>query len=202
MKLAILLWAAALAAQARDIRFDGKNLLHAELFTDYRIDDHRVELRRGVLVLHLVDSGAPPVEIVTPSVSVQPFFAGDYRVEVNRFGQSVIVPHGGDLRIVAPAGTQWIAPGQKMIARGGPANPEFRIVDAVSRWQRLAARIASAVQMVSISGGASTDTGQTEESSSGGKSAAPAAKAESPKTAPPRPNDNAPRSTSPTSRGK
>ena len=105
MKLAILLCAAAVAAPARDVYFDGANVLRPAFGAEYRVDDHRVELIRGAVMFYLVaDSGAPPVEIVTPSVTIQPYFAGDYRIEVNRFGETVIVPYGGDVRVLAPAG--------------------------------------------------------------------------------------------------
>src|SRR4051794_22122993 len=120
MKFAILLLVAALSAQARDVYFDTANILRPAFGAEYRIDDHRVELKRGAVLFHLVDSGAPPVEIITPSVTIQPYFAGDYRIEVNRFDETVIVPYGGDLRVVAPSGSQWLPVGQKMIARGSP----------------------------------------------------------------------------------
>jgi hypothetical protein len=202
MRLAILLWGAALAAQSHDIPFGGNSSLRPDRFAEYRIDGRRVELKKGGVVFHLGDSGAPPVEIVTPSVSVQPFFAGDYRVEVNRFGESVIVPYGGDLRIVAPAGAQWIVPGQKMIARGSPANPEFRIVNAISRWRRLAMRIGGAVQAASgFSGGGSSDNNSSDNSASASRPTTPA-KSEGAHSPPPKPNDSASRSSSPPSRGK
>src|SRR3954468_11600263 len=135
MKLAILLCVAT-AAYARDISFDGVNVLRPAFGAEYRIDDHRVDLLRGAVAFYIADSGAPPVEFVTPSVTIQPYFAGDYRIEVNRFGETVILPYGGDLRVVAPSGSHWLTVGQKMIARGPAADPEFRVVNAVTRWRR------------------------------------------------------------------
>src|SRR3954470_16930554 len=102
MKLAILLCAAAVAAPARDVYFDSINVLRPAFGAEYVIDDHRVELKRGVVMFHIENSGAPPVEFITPSITIQPYFAGDYRIEVTRFGETVIVPYGGDVRVVAP----------------------------------------------------------------------------------------------------
>jgi len=161
MKLATLLFVATFAAQARDIYFDQVNVLHPAFGATYRVDDHRVELTGGTLVFHLENSGAPPVEFVTPSVAIQPYFAGDYRIEVNRLGETIIVPYGGDVRVVAPAGSQWVPVGQKMIARGSSADPEFRIVSAFSRWQRLTDLISRLSHNGSVSGGASNDSGES-----------------------------------------
>jgi hypothetical protein len=58
MRVAVLLWAAALTAHTRDVPFDS---------ADYPVDDHRVVLRSGGVVFDLSDSGTAPVEIVTPS---------------------------------------------------------------------------------------------------------------------------------------
>ena len=82
MKLDILLCAAAAAAEARDVIFDKVNVLRPAFGATYRVDDHRVELTRGAVAFRVEDSGAPPVDIVTPSVVIQPFFRGDYRIEV------------------------------------------------------------------------------------------------------------------------
>jgi hypothetical protein len=159
MRTAVLLWAAALAAQARHIPFEGGNVLRAEPFARLSVTGHRVELAAGAVVFHLEDSGAPPVEIVTPTVSVQPFLAGEYRVEVTRFGETHVTPKGAQVRVVAPQGAEWVSPGQKMIARGPAAAPEFRIVGAVSRWRRFTDRLAAAIGAIHIgaSGGGGSD---------------------------------------------
>jgi hypothetical protein len=193
MKLAILLCAAAASAEARDVYFDNANVLRPAFGTTFRVDDHRVELTRGSVLFHVANSGAPPVEIVTPSVVVQPFFAGDYRIEVNRFGETIIVPYGGDIRVVAPNGSQWLAVGQKMIARGSPADPEFRIVSAVSRWQRLADRIGTLAHTAWTSGGGSVDSGESVQSDE--RSSKPAAKSEpAPRSVPAKPSEGSGRS--------
>jgi hypothetical protein len=202
MKLAILLCAAAAAAPARDVYFDGANVLHPAFGAEYRVHDHRVELIRGAVVFRLVNSGAPPVEIMTPSVTIQPYFTGDYRIEVNRFGETVIVPYGGDLRVIAPSGSQWLVVGQKMIARGSPNDPEFRIVNAVTPWTRLADRIAQAVRSGGASGGAAFESGASDDNE-GARSKPVAAKPDpTPRNAPPKPTEGSPKTASGTPRGK
>jgi len=179
MRSAVLLLAAVLTADAKDIPFEG-NVLCPDYFAKYLVSGHRVELTRGVVTFYLADSGAPSVEIVTPSVAVQPFLAGEYRVEVNRFGETNITPAGGDVRVVAPQGAQWVSPGQKMIARGPASAPEFRIVDAVGRWGRLANRIATAVRFgsVGVAAGAGSEEAAAEPARRDERKPEPASKPE------------------------
>jgi hypothetical protein len=186
MRTAFLILAAALAAGAKDFPFEGENLLRADYFARYAISGHRVELTRGFITYHLADSGAPPVEIVTPSVSVQPFLTGEYRVEVNRFGETHITPAGGDVRVVSPQGAKWVAPGQKLIARGPAAAPEFRIVDAVGRWGRLAARFSAAFQHMSVGASAGSDdsSSETAHHDDRAKPSPPAGKSDAPSRTP------------------
>jgi hypothetical protein len=157
MRTAVLLcaalFAARFAADAKDITFGGKNVLHPDRFTVVRVDDHRVQLDHGVVTFHIYDSAYRPVEIVTPSVTVQPIMVGEYRVEVTRFGETQVTPTGAQVRVVSPQGAEWVAPGQKMIVRGSAAAPEFRIVDAVGPLRRLANRITAAFNSFSFGGG-------------------------------------------------
>jgi hypothetical protein len=174
MRIAMLWWAAVLVAQARDIPFDG-NVVKIDRLSEYTVGDHRVELKHGALTVHLADSGAPTVEIVTPSIRIEAFFVGDYRVEVTRFGNTVVKPDGGEVRVTAPAGAQWVSPGQKMIARGPADNPEFRIVTAVSRWRRRLAQIAGAMHGIDIAAGGAPDESSRPQHQTPGGHSAPAA---------------------------
>lgn len=160
MRLALLLWAAALAAQVREIPFDA-NVLRADRKADLIAGDHRVELRRGTVVFFINDSGAPPVEIVTPNVSVHPYFAGSYKVEVKGSGETVVTPEGGDVKVAAVQGIEWVPVGWKMIVRGPAAAPRYRIVSAASGWkwigQALAAMAQNSGSSVSVDSGSSSD---------------------------------------------
>jgi hypothetical protein len=161
MKAVAILWAAALAAQTRDISFDGVNVLKAERKADLVAGDHRVELRRGKAVFQIQDSGAPAVEIETPCVTVHPYLMGAYQIEVKKSGETTITPYGGDVKVSAPQGVQWVPVGRKMIARGSRSNPEFRIVSALSGWKWIAAQLAT---FNSHSSGVSVDTGVSTSS--------------------------------------
>lgn len=163
-RTAVLLWAVALPLHARDISFDGKNTLHPEAFAGFRVVDHRIELNRGAIVFRLVDSSVPPVEIVTPNVTVRPLLAGECRVEVTRFGETQITPGVGEVRVIAPQGANSVMPGEKMIVRGSAAAPEFRIVSAISRLRRLANGINSTFGAISLGAGAATGSDEAPAS--------------------------------------
>jgi hypothetical protein len=160
MRAVAILWAAALAAQTRDIPFDA-NVLSADRKADLVTGDHRVELRQGKVVFHIQDSGAPPVEIETPCVTAHPYFLGEYRIEVKKSGETTIIPYGGDIKVSAPQGVQWVPVGMKMIARGPRASPEFRIVSALTGWAWIAATLGP---MMQGGGGVSVDPGVTASS--------------------------------------
>jgi hypothetical protein len=163
MRLALLFWAAALAAQTRDIPFDG-NILRVDRKADLIAGDYRVELKRGKVVFHIVDSGAPPVEIVTPNVIVQPYFVGEYRVEVKGSGETVVIPLDGDVKVSAVTGIQWVPVGRKMIVRGPAAAPKYRVVSAASGWRWVGELLTAMAQ--SSGNSVAVDSSPSDDSSS------------------------------------
>jgi hypothetical protein len=157
MKAVAILWAAALSAQPREIPFDA-NVLSAERKAELVAGDHRVELKKGKVVFRINDSGAPPVEIDTPCVTVHPYFTGAYKIEVKKSGETTIIPYGGDIKVSAPQGVQWVPVGMKMIARGPKSNPQFRVVSALTGWAWVSAKLGP---MMQGGGGVSVDPGVT-----------------------------------------
>ena len=166
MRLALLLWAAALAAQTREIPFDGANILRADRKADLIAGDHRVELRRGTVVFFINDSGAPPVEIVTPNVVVHPYFAGSYKVEVKGSGETVVTPEGGDVKVAAVQGVEWVAVGWKMIVRGPAGSPRYRIVSAATGWKWIGQALAAMAQNSGSSVSVDSGSGSSSDNSS------------------------------------
>jgi hypothetical protein len=167
MKAVVILWAAALAAQTRDIPFDGANVLTAERKAELVAGDHRVELRQGKAVFRIQDSGAPPVEIETPCVTVHPYFTGDYKIEVKKSGETTVIPLGGDIKVSAPQGVQWVPVGFKLIARGPRSNPQFRVESALTGWAWITAKLGP---FAKGGGGVSVDPGVTASNDDSGSS--------------------------------
>jgi len=172
MKPVLFLWAAALTAQAQDVPF-GPNVLRANRDADLIAASQYVELKRGGVTYSIADSGAPPVEIATPVVTVHPYFAGDYRIEVKQSGESIVTPLGGEVKVSIPGAVEWVPVGKRMIARDSPGGPEFRIVDAVSGWRQVASVLLMIAQNVNISAaGAGGGSGAASGSGSHGASGA------------------------------
>jgi len=62
---------------------------------------------------------------------------GAYRVGVTGEGESQITAQQGNVEVFAPAGSEWVVEGQKMLVQGPADNPEFKIVSAVPRWRKV-----------------------------------------------------------------
>ena len=136
-----------------------------------RRDDgrYRIELLRGALTYDVLSAGAPSVEIATPSVGAWPTIPGQYEISVSRAVESAIVARAGSIEVVAPAGSEWVNEGQKMIARGSAAAPQFKIVSALSVWRRLAILVSN---LNLGAGTGSSDDSSSSDSSSNSSSAA------------------------------
>ena len=134
---------------------------------------YRFDLVRGALTYDVTDPVAKAVEVATPSVSAWPAVPGTYEIAVSKSAESTIVARSGHIEVVAPAGSQWVDAGQKMIARGSRLDPQFRIVSAYSVWKRLAVWASN----INWGGGASSgdDSSSSSSSDSGGSSSTPAA---------------------------
>jgi hypothetical protein len=136
-----------------------------------RRDDgrYRIDLLRGGLTYDVVYPGAPAVELATPSVAAWPVIPGQYEISVSRAAESVIVARVGSVEVVAPAGSQWVDTGQKMIVRGSSAAPQFKIVSAISVWRRLAILVSN-LNLGAGNGSVDTESSDSGSSSSGSSS--------------------------------
>ena len=154
----LLVLGAWASAQGADISVRG-GVLRVEKNSQVRMTDDQVELTGGTLTYQVQDPDAAQVEILTPSVSLKAYAEGVYRIAVRKTGESEITAQSGRMLVMAPGGEQWLEAGQKMIARGPRANPQFRIVSALAWWRRL----ASLLQNMQIGGGVSVGSGGGEE---------------------------------------
>jgi hypothetical protein len=92
----------------------------------------RVDLAHGEILSGVVDLARVPFEIGTPQVAIRPDMPGSIRVVVDPSTQSEIDALTSDVEVVALTGSRWLRMGQKMYVRGTAANPEFKIVDAIT----------------------------------------------------------------------
>jgi len=97
---------------------------------------YHLSLVKGAVESRVVDFANAVVDIDTPSVGVRPAQPGDYRITLDPNGESEIEARQGVVEVFASTGMQSVPAGQRLLARGPRANPEFRMY-STSAWKRL-----------------------------------------------------------------
>jgi hypothetical protein len=130
-------------ASRTEVQFDASNTLrlgaNAELhLAQLEYGRYQLELSRGLATFRILHQTDVNVEIDTPSVSVRPSRQGSVRIAVNDAGETEVTSRSGDVEVFTPRGSQWVRPGQTLMARGSAADPEFQIVAAapIDDWDR------------------------------------------------------------------
>src|SRR5436190_19542817 len=157
---ALLVLGAWATAKGADIAVTG-GVLRADRSSSVRMTGYQIEVTGGTVTYELRNAVAARVEILTPSVTVKAFEEGTYRIEVRKSGESELTAQTGRMMVAAPGGEQWVEAGQKMIARGPMANPEFRIVSGMAWWRRLAGLLQN--MQIGGGGGVSVQSGGGQE---------------------------------------
>jgi hypothetical protein len=134
----------ATGAKSRgEVQFDSSNLIRIGANAEFRLAElavnrYRLQIAHGTVTFRVLRESHAHVEIDTPTVSVTPSHLGSYRVYVQEDGQTEITVRQGDVQVSTPQGNEPLQAGQTMLARGNPADPEFRIVPAIApdEWDR------------------------------------------------------------------
>jgi hypothetical protein len=171
-----------------DIQFDSTSTFRLGGNAEVRLMQSASGRYQTELVTGEISLSSPSIAVDTPSVSVQPANQGIYRIAVNAARESEITVRAGEVEVFAPSGSQRVIAGQKMVARGSPSDPEFKIVSAIPRWRRAARIFLSSVQLGATASSASSDD----------KSAAKTAPKPASKTTPTTASNGASKSTPPT----
>ena len=144
-----------------DIQFDAANTFRLGSDAEIRLMQpapgrYQTELVKGEISLFTAG-----IAVDTPSVSVQPVNQGVYRITVNAGRESEITVRAGEVEVFAPSGSQRVSAGQKMLARGSPSDPEFKIVSAIPKWRRAARILLGSVQLSAAASSSSSDDKST-----------------------------------------
>ena len=171
-----------------DIQFDSTNTFRLGSNAEIRIMQstpgrYQTELLKGEISL-----SSPSIAVDTPSVSIQPVNQGIYRIAVNAARESEITVRAGEVEVFAPSGSQRVSAGQRMLARGSPSDPEFKIVSAIPKWRRAARIFLSSIDL-----GATASSASSEDKSAQKTAPKPASK-----TTPTTTSNGASKSPSPT----
>lgn len=131
------------AGSRAEVQFDSANLVRVGANAEIRLAElaanrYRLQVAHGTVTFRVLRESHSQVEIDTPTVAVKPSHIGVYRIYVQGDGQTEITVRLGDAEVSTPRGTEQLHAGQTMLARGNPADPEFRVVPAIAldEWDR------------------------------------------------------------------
>ena len=126
-----------------EIQFDWGNMIRLGPSTEVRMGEledrhYLVQIATGTTTFSVLRDSGADVEISTPTVSVRPAEPGSYRVTVFPDGTTEITVRAGHAEILSPRGSENLAAGRTMEARGTPDDPEYMINAAIPQdeWDR------------------------------------------------------------------
>ncbi len=123
-----------------EIQFDAANMIRLSPNTEVRLGDlayhqYQVQIAGGSTLFRMMRDTDAQIEISTPSIAVRPLKRGVYRVTVKPDGTTEVTVRSGEAEIASPKGTEKLAAGKTMEARGSADNPEFQITAAIAQDQ-------------------------------------------------------------------
>jgi len=127
-----------------EVQFDYANMIRLSSDSEVRFSDlayhrYQVQVARGTVLYRVLRESDAQVEISTPLVSVRPAGRGAYRLTVSPDGVTEITVRSGEAEIYTPRGVERLGPGNSMLVRGAPGDPEFQMIralepDGFDRW--------------------------------------------------------------------
>lgn len=123
-----------------EIQFDAANMIRLAPSTEVRLGDlayhqYQVQIAGGTTLFRVMRDNDAQIEISTPSIAVRPLKRGVYRITVKPDGSTEVTVRSGEAEIASPKGTEKLAAGKTMEARGSADNPEFQITAAIAQDQ-------------------------------------------------------------------
>ena len=126
-----------------EVQLDASNLIrvgpNSEVrFTGLDMRGFQIQVAAGTVMYRVLRQGQAQSEVDTPSVAVHPLGQGSYRISVREDGTSEITVRNGEAEIFSPHGSERLAAGRTMYARGPASDPEFQVVGAIAsdNWDR------------------------------------------------------------------
>src|ERR1700683_1261612 len=121
-----------------EIQLDPANVARLASDSEVRLSEltpgrYQLQVGRGSVIVSVVRESRAQVEVSTPSVSLRPLKQGAYRVSVFDDGHSEITPRMGEAEVYSPKGAENLQPGNTLMARGDPSDPEFQVVKAIEQ---------------------------------------------------------------------
>ena len=95
----------------------------------------QVQLAQGLAFYTVFQGAEADAEIDTPNVAVHPRGEGEFRIQVNSSGDTVVVVRKGEADLTTPQGSTPVHKGQMITIRGTGADAQYLIADAPSNDQ-------------------------------------------------------------------
>ncbi len=120
-----------------EIQFDGISMLRLAQDTQVRLVNlnprtREMQVAAGTVELAELQSADGNPQIDTPTVTVRPNRAGDYRVSVLPNGQTLVTVRSGSATVAGATGTQILTPGTTLVAYGPYSNPSLSSIAAIA----------------------------------------------------------------------
>lgn len=120
-----------------EVQFDGISMLRLAQNTQVRFvsldpGSRELQVAAGTAELAELQGAGGSPQIDTPSVTVRPRQAGDYRVSVLSDGQTEVTVRSGSATVASAGGTQTVTPGTTLVASGPYSNPAISLRGAIA----------------------------------------------------------------------
>ena len=129
---------ATAAASRAEVQLDSANFVRLNELTEVSVAQlgnrqFRVQVAHGIVTYSELKGGEADVDIETPHVAVRPLKHGNYRVEVNGAGETIVTVRSGEAEVASREGRETLKSGRAMIVRGTAEEAEFQLAKAVRR---------------------------------------------------------------------
>lgn len=121
-----------------ELQLDYANMLRLDRNSEANIatlDKNRIQVQvsQGLAGYSTLKGSQADVEIDTPNVSVHPVRAGNYRVQVDPDGDTLVTVNDGEAQISTSGGSTTVKKGQLIAVRGAGNDAQYKVTDAPDR---------------------------------------------------------------------
>jgi hypothetical protein len=121
-----------------ELQLDYANMLRLDRDSEANIatlDKNRIQVQvsQGLASYSMLKGSRADVEIDTPNVSVHPTRAGNYRVQVEPDGDTLVTVNDGEAQVSTAEGNTTVRKDQLITIRGTGNDAQFKVTDAPNR---------------------------------------------------------------------
>ncbi len=120
-----------------ELQLDFANILrlsgHSEANIAGMADGHiQIQIAQGLVEYSVLKGAEGDAEIDTPTVAIHPLRDGEYRIEVNDAGETIVIVRKGQAEVSTPEGSTKVDEGEMITVHGTGADVQFKKSEARS----------------------------------------------------------------------